>query len=84
LNRRGFFKAAAAIGAAPIVAKLPLPELRAFEWDIINICPPGPIVSASTWTINEIVAATSRARSSEIAANVVANNALLRRLKKRV
>ena len=70
MNRRGFI---AFLISAPITNALP--------WAKIASLAPTPIADAINRTLTEIIAETIRARSGEIAANVTANNALLRRLK---
>lgn len=73
MNRRSFI---AFLVAAPISRKLP--------WNSVAriVAPLTPVVSAEiTKSLADIITEMIRSRSAEIAANVVANNALLHKLK---
>ena len=69
MNRRGFI---AFLIAAPVTKSLP--------WQTIAKFAPAPIAAEIELTLAEIIAVTIKARMPELAANVMANNALLKRL----
>lgn len=72
MNRRGFISF---LISAPITARLPWQSIANF------IKPVAPSISAGIeLTINEIIRETIRRNAPKLAANITANNALLRRL----
>ena len=72
MNRRGFL--AFLIGA---------PLTRSLPWQAIASIAPAPIAAQIHKTLAEMINETLRARAPELAANVMANNALLRKMKER-
>jgi len=81
LSRRGLIRSIGALLAAPAIVRvanlMPVHTLPAFELPEI----PGCVVAGQVFW-DELMTATMRIRSRQLAENVLANNALLQRLQR--